>query len=274
VAERQAFFKRMRALARGVAEAYLAQREALEFPLARESQPSAPIQAPLPVSVTESSDFLLEIGVEELPARDTAAGIESLGSLFKSDVLEAHQLAHGDVRVFGTPRRLVLLVSDLAAREQDSQAELKGPPESASFDSLGKPTQALLGWKRKHQIELTDEELTPENLVRELDGGARSRDGSVAVDIDSRDPCEDQIREVDALERIGRVLLQANPLDCGAVWANRHTLPVRGRQLQQCDTRPSPERFAKNRDTRGQPVPRRNPTGGHRARPPRTPVFH
>ncbi len=171
VAERQAFFKRMRALARGVAEAYLSQREELQFPLARASQPSAPVQSPLPASVTEASDFVLEIGVEELPAHDTYTGIESLGKLFRSEVLDAHRLAHGDVQVFGTPRRLVLFVSDLAPREQDSQAEVKGPPESASFDAQGKPTQALLGWKRKHQIELPDEGLTRENLVREMDGG-------------------------------------------------------------------------------------------------------
>ena len=171
VAARQAFFKRMRALARGVAEAYVEQRKQLNYPLLREPQPKAAVQAPFPVSVPEPSDFLLEIGVEELPAQDASAGIESLRALFEKEVLDVHGLSHGEVRALGTPRRLVLLVADLAPRERDSQAEVKGPPESAAFDAQGGPTPALLGWKRKHQLELPDAELTRENLVREMDGG-------------------------------------------------------------------------------------------------------
>jgi len=171
VAERQAFFKRMREMARGVAEAYVEQREQMHYPLLGKSQAKAPVQAPFPVAVAEPADFVLEIGVEELPAEDTRTGTESLRESFEREVLAAHHLAHGDVKAIGTPRRLALVVSDLAPREADSEAEIKGPPESAAFDSEGKPTQALLGWRRKNQLELPDDQLTPEKLVRQVDNG-------------------------------------------------------------------------------------------------------
>jgi glycyl-tRNA synthetase len=170
VAERQGFFKRMRALARGVAEAYVEQRQQLEYPLLQEAKTPA-AQAVLPTAVAGPADFVLEVGVEELPADDVTRGTEALRQAFEKDVLEGQGLTHGEVRAFGTPRRLVVHVAGLAAQQADSQSELRGPPESAAFDSGGAPTAALLGWARKNQIELQPEEMTRERLVRELPGG-------------------------------------------------------------------------------------------------------
>jgi glycyl-tRNA synthetase len=171
VAERQAFFKRMRALARGVAEAYVLQRQQLEFPLLKETVREEAVQRAFPEAANVPSDFLLEVGVEELPAEDITTGVEALRKAFEEDVLAAHALAHEGLQVFGTPRRLVLHVSELAASEADKQVELKGPPESAAFDMDGNPTRALLGWARKNQLELSPENLTRERLVQERPGG-------------------------------------------------------------------------------------------------------
>jgi glycyl-tRNA synthetase len=171
VAERQAFFKRIRELARGVAEAYLEQRKQLEYPLLKETALTEPIQRALPEAATGPADFLLEIGVEELPAQDVETGIANLRSIFEEHVLKAHKLSHAGLEVLGTPRRLAVHVTGLAAHEPDSLTDIKGPPESAAFDSEGKPTQALLGWARKNQLSLSGDELTREKLVRERDGG-------------------------------------------------------------------------------------------------------
>ena len=171
VAERQAFFKRMRGLARGVAEAYLEQRQQLEFPLLEEPAAREAVQQAFPAAAAGPADFVLEIGTEEMPADDVTRGTEVLRKEFEDEVLAAHGLAHSGLKAFGTPRRLVVQVSELAAREADSQAEIKGPPESAAFDKDGLPTQALLGWARKNQLELTVEELTRDRLVQERNGG-------------------------------------------------------------------------------------------------------
>jgi glycyl-tRNA synthetase len=154
-----------------VAEAYVQQRQELEYPLLTEKAAKEAMQATLPEAATGPADFVLEIGVEELPAEDVTAGMEALRKAFEEDILAAHKLTHTEMKVFGTPRRLVVHVTGLAEREADSQAEVKGPPESASFDKEGKPTQALLGWARKNQLELTPEEMTRERLVQERPGG-------------------------------------------------------------------------------------------------------
>src|SRR5678815_2165997 len=71
VAERQAFFRRMRELARRVAEGYGEQRKELEYPLLKESQKSKVTSQSLPETFDlRPSTCILEIGVEELPAND------------------------------------------------------------------------------------------------------------------------------------------------------------------------------------------------------------
>src|SRR5512146_3539338 len=83
VTERQALFRRMRELARRVAETYLEQRKALEYPLLKETMDHGPrttttveasVGANKPSSIVDRpSSFLLEIGTEELPASDVDA---------------------------------------------------------------------------------------------------------------------------------------------------------------------------------------------------------
>ena len=79
VTERATYFRRMREMTRTIATQYVAQREALGYPLMKmaEKWPGASKQTPVakPPAPTESADFLLEIGVEEMPADDVAAAL-------------------------------------------------------------------------------------------------------------------------------------------------------------------------------------------------------
>jgi glycyl-tRNA synthetase beta chain len=50
--------------------------------------------------------------------------------------------------VAGTPRRLSLLVADVAGRQEDRTREVTGPPVRAAFDASGAPTKAALGFAR------------------------------------------------------------------------------------------------------------------------------
>ncbi len=168
--ERQAFFGQMRDLARRVALAYVEQRKEMEYPLLVERPAAEAVQRPLPQSPAEPADFVLEIGTEELPAADVDAGIVYLSEAFERDVLKAYSLRYDSVRVFGTPRRLVVYVEGLQPRGESVSGEIKGPPESAAFDKQGKPTQALMGWARKNGLAVTPESLTREHLVQERDG--------------------------------------------------------------------------------------------------------
>src|SRR5918911_3089434 len=86
-------------------------------------------------------DVLLEIGVEELPARFCAPALEHLKTRAAA-ALVAARLAHGEIVTLGTPRRLVLLVRDLAARQADRDILSRGPATRIAFDAAGKAAQA------------------------------------------------------------------------------------------------------------------------------------
>ena len=172
VAERQAFFKRMRGLARGVAEAYVEQRKQLNYPLLRETQPKAAVQAPLPVSVSEPSDFLLEIGVEELPAQDTSTGIESLRSFIREGSPGcARTIARGSQGLRHAAAPGLAGIGSRAARAgQPSRGQ--GPA------GIGRLRQLRAGPRRRCSVGSASTRSSSrmrnsrgENLVREMDGG-------------------------------------------------------------------------------------------------------
>lgn len=176
VTERQAFFGRMRELSRQVAEAYIEQRRALGFPFLKGAAPSYQNSARKEVatprqdsSATLSTDskpgtFLLEIGTEELPAGDLDEALKQL-ERYVPGWLEEIRLGHGEVRIMGTPRRLVVLVEELQPRQPDLERLVKGPPADKAFDASGHPTPAAIGFACSKGLQVD------ELVVRELDGG-------------------------------------------------------------------------------------------------------
>lgn len=171
VTERQAAFGRVRALARKVAEAYLEQRKHLEYPWLKEesakiqdSKFKASISNLAPASpISSPQSLLLEIGTEELPAHDVDTAIAQLKELTPKLLAEA-KLTHGEVNVFGTPRRLAVLVNDLSPRQPDSETVAKGPPAARAF-TAGLPTPAAEGFARSKGVPVSALE------VRTVDGG-------------------------------------------------------------------------------------------------------
>jgi glycyl-tRNA synthetase len=170
VTERQAYFGRMRELARRVAEAYLEQRQHLEYPWLKEAgvvsggmAEGAVKAAPLPAP-SAPQPFLLEIGVEELPAADLDAVLAQLETRAAA-WLDELRLAHGAITVAGTPRRLTLLVEALAPNQPDLEQVVKGPPADRAFDANGQPTKAAEGFARGKGVVVSDLQ------VREIDGG-------------------------------------------------------------------------------------------------------
>jgi len=168
VTERQVFYGQMREMARKVAETYLEQRKAAEFPLlkpeGRMQNAESKVSAPHSAFIDQPSAFLLEIGVEELPASDLDSALEQLRKNVPA-WLDGLHLEHGDVRVSGTPRRLAVFVETLAARQPDREDLVKGPPAERAFGPDGVPTPAAIGFAK-------GKGLMPKDLeVREMDGG-------------------------------------------------------------------------------------------------------
>jgi glycyl-tRNA synthetase beta chain len=101
------------------------------------------------------SEFLLEIGVEEIPASflEPAARAleESLRIWFKDN-----RIACGSSRILYTPRRLAVKFQDVAEAQASLTMEVQGPPRKAAFDAQGQPTKTAVGFARTHGKELAD----------------------------------------------------------------------------------------------------------------------
>jgi len=159
VTERAHYFRRMRNLTRQVAQAYVAQREEMGFPFlkrqkARDKKQEAGSKgqkAKILSAEAGPRTFLLEIGTEELPVSDLKLALEQLRELVPA-LFNELRLAHGEIRVVGTPRRQAVIVYAVAHRQADIECEVQGPPAHIAFDAQGKPTKAAEGFARKQGV--------------------------------------------------------------------------------------------------------------------------
>lgn len=106
--------------------------------------------------MNKRDDFLVEILTEELPPK----ALFKLAKAFSAAVNERLQkagLAFDEVTFFATPRRLAVLVKNLAEQTPDQLIDRKGPALSAAFDASGKPTPACVGFAKSCGV-------TPEEL--------------------------------------------------------------------------------------------------------------
>jgi glycyl-tRNA synthetase beta chain len=100
------------------------------------------------------AELLFEIGTEEIPAGFLAQALVDLPRLAAAR-LDGARLAHGAPVALGTPRRLTLLVKELAARQEDLAEDLTGPPKKAAFDKDGTPTRAAEAFAKKAGVDVS-----------------------------------------------------------------------------------------------------------------------
>ncbi len=97
--------------------------------------------------------FLLEIGTEELPADFVANAIAQWQSRIPKSLTD-NLLTPESVQVYGTPRRLAVLIQGLPSQQPDREEAIKGPPASSAFKN-GEPTNAALGFAKKQGVEVS-----------------------------------------------------------------------------------------------------------------------
>lgn len=115
----------------------------------------SPASAPARSGRRPESDLLFEIGVEELPASYVPPALEQLERGARAGLAEL-RLGFAEVRTYGTPRRLALVVTALAARQTDREDEVLGPASRVAWDPQGQPTRALLGFCQGKGVRLEE----------------------------------------------------------------------------------------------------------------------
>ena len=97
-------------------------------------------------------NLLIEVRTEELPPKN----LKLLQDNFVAGIakgLEKQSLAHSNVRGFATPRRLAVIVEDLANSQPNQRIERRGPALAAAVDEQGNPSKALLGFARSCGVD-------------------------------------------------------------------------------------------------------------------------
>ena len=105
--------------------------------------------------MASTKDFLFEIGTEEMPSAPLINASKQLPKLLAAG-LAAAGLAHGDIRVISSPRRLAAIVSDVATETEAVHESLRGPKTQIAFDADGNPTKAAQGFARKCGIDASE----------------------------------------------------------------------------------------------------------------------
>jgi glycyl-tRNA synthetase beta chain len=101
--------------------------------------------------------FLLEVGTEELPAGFLSGAINQWKQSIPN-ALKENNLETDSIEVYGTPRRLALLIKGLPEKQADREEEIKGPPAQAAFKD-GKATPAAQGFAKKQGVSVEDFEI-------------------------------------------------------------------------------------------------------------------
>lgn len=98
---------------------------------------------------------LLAIETEHLPARFLFGALEQLKNNTEN-ILKENNLEYSFLNTFGTYRRLVVEIKDLAAKAADIQKEVKGPPAALLKDKDGNYTKQAEGFAQKNGLKAKD----------------------------------------------------------------------------------------------------------------------
>lgn len=102
-----------------------------------------------------SKDFLLEIGLEELPARFVTPSMQQLEAKVK-EWLKAERLEYKQIAAYATPRRLALVIEQLSETQPDIEEEAKGPAKKIAYDQDGNWSKAAQGFARGQGVSTED----------------------------------------------------------------------------------------------------------------------
>lgn len=95
----------------------------------------------------EKKDFLFEIGTEEMPP----LALEKISAAFTENIknnLTKKALTFEAIKNYFTPRRIAILITNLASQQPEQIIEKRGPAIKASFDDQKNPTKAAIGFAK------------------------------------------------------------------------------------------------------------------------------
>ncbi|EFQ47290.1 glycine--tRNA ligase subunit beta [Lactobacillus iners] len=102
-----------------------------------------------------TKDYLFEIGTEEMPAHVVAKSVKQLADR-TGKFLKDNGLSFKNIKTFSTPRRLTILVQELAEKQADIDEIKKGPSKEIALDKDGNWSKAAEGFVRGQNMSVDD----------------------------------------------------------------------------------------------------------------------
>ncbi|MBU5440471.1 glycine--tRNA ligase subunit beta [Paenibacillus sp. MSJ-34] len=99
-----------------------------------------------------AKDLLLELGMEEIPARFIRQAMEQLKER-TAKWLNDSRIEFEQVQAYAAPRRIAVLVGGVAEKQQDVREEVKGPSKKIALDENGGWSKAALGFARSQGVD-------------------------------------------------------------------------------------------------------------------------
>lgn len=100
----------------------------------------------------EKRTLAFEIGTEEIPAFDLAGAVKQLTTMVPS-LLDDAAIPHGAVKIFSSPRRLIVIAEEIPEATEEKNEVFKGPSAKIAFDAEGNPTKAAQGFARGKGVD-------------------------------------------------------------------------------------------------------------------------
>ncbi|MBS4750920.1 glycine--tRNA ligase subunit beta [Carnobacteriaceae bacterium zg-ZUI78] len=102
-----------------------------------------------------TKDVLLEIGLEEVPAKYVRSSSEQLKERVEQFLTE-NRLAFKEVVAYATPRRLAVIVKEVVEKQEDIEEVAKGPAKKIALDEQGQWTKAAIGFVNGQGLSTDD----------------------------------------------------------------------------------------------------------------------
>jgi len=100
-------------------------------------------------------NVILEIGTEEIPAQYMENALKDLNQLAKK-YLEEARINYKEIKVYGTPRRLILFILHIKEKQEDIFQKIKGPAYSIAYNIDSQPQKPALKFAQSQGINVED----------------------------------------------------------------------------------------------------------------------
>ena len=101
------------------------------------------------------SRYILEIGLEDLPADEIDVILNSTKNLFET-FLKEERIEYENLNIMASPHRISVCIDKISKNQKEETVVRKGPPLRVCYDALHNPTNALLGFAKSNNINVED----------------------------------------------------------------------------------------------------------------------